>query len=75
VSEADRSAAPIGGVVLLYHRVTHLRSDPQLLAVMPARFSEHLRVIQRLGHPMALRAMAAAATMDMPTTCSKRRRC
>ena len=34
-------------VVLLYHRVTNLTSDPQLLSVKPVNFSKHLDVLNK----------------------------
>jgi glycosyltransferase involved in cell wall biosynthesis/peptidoglycan/xylan/chitin deacetylase (PgdA/CDA1 family) len=48
---ADGGAPP---VILMYHRVTDLAADPQLLSVKPARFSEHLDVIARVGRPMSV---------------------
>lgn len=50
-----------GGVVLLYHRVAALASDPQRLAVSPENFAAHLRLIRRAGVAMPLDEMLARA--------------
>ena len=48
------------GLILLYHRIAELRSDPQLLAVTPHRFAQHLEALREYGRPMSLGEMDAA---------------
>ncbi len=47
-------------VILLYHRVASSSLDPQLLCVTPEHFGEHLAVLKKYGHPMALRSLVPA---------------
>jgi peptidoglycan/xylan/chitin deacetylase (PgdA/CDA1 family) len=47
-----------GGIVLLYHRVTTLTTDPQLLAVTPERFRQHMEVLRSRYAPMPLEELA-----------------
>jgi peptidoglycan/xylan/chitin deacetylase (PgdA/CDA1 family) len=49
------------GLILLYHRIAELRSDPQLLTVTPHHFSQHLEVLRDYGTPVSLRDMREAA--------------
>jgi peptidoglycan/xylan/chitin deacetylase (PgdA/CDA1 family) len=46
-----------GGMVLLYHRVADLASDPQLLAVKPQHFAEHLEIVKRKCSPVSLKEL------------------
>ena len=55
-----RRAVQGRAMILTYHRVTELARDPQLLAVAPSRFSEHLELLRREWHPIGLRELAKA---------------
>ena len=45
-------------IILMYHRVAELDSDPWSLAVRPKHFDEHMDIIQKHGYPMSLTKFA-----------------
>lgn len=46
-------------VILLYHRVTEIESDPQRLAVSPAHFSQHMELLAANTCPVPLETLHA----------------
>jgi len=50
------------GLILLYHRVAQLETDPWDLCVSPRNFGEQLRVLKRLGNCLKARDMLPTIT-------------
>jgi peptidoglycan/xylan/chitin deacetylase (PgdA/CDA1 family) len=53
-------------LVLLYHRVAEVPTDPHRLCVTPRHFAEHLEVLRRHYRPTALRQLAGTADRVRP---------
>ena len=47
-------------LILMYHRVAEVGSDPWSLCVKPRHFGEHLEVLQKYGRPMQLQQLVQA---------------
>jgi peptidoglycan/xylan/chitin deacetylase (PgdA/CDA1 family) len=47
-------------LILMYHRVARLPSDPQLMAVTPEHFADHLEVLRRHARPCSMKQMVAS---------------
>ncbi|MEQ1908669.1 MAG: polysaccharide deacetylase family protein [Vicinamibacterales bacterium] len=48
-----------GGLILMYHRIAPIDSDPWMLAVTPEHFAAHLEVLRRTTSPVPLRRFVA----------------
>lgn len=66
VGRLRRAAGQVGGgsdgkvLILLYHRVAKLKTDPWGLAVPPGHFEEHLEVLGEHASPMQLGELSRA---------------
>jgi peptidoglycan/xylan/chitin deacetylase (PgdA/CDA1 family) len=49
-----------GSLILFYHNVAGVDSDPWSLSVTPSHFAEHLDVIRRVGSPVQLQQLKQA---------------
>src|SRR5205814_7651707 len=52
--------APALGLVLLYHRIVELRSEPWNLSVAPRRFEEQMEALRAVASPVALARIVRA---------------
>jgi len=57
-------------IILLYHRVSELPLDPQLLCVTPQHFAEHLEVIRDCGRTIQVKALGEALQHRSSGRCS-----
>ena len=55
-----------GTVILMYHRVTEVESDPWSLCVSPEHFAQHLAVLQACGLPRSLQQMTQWLRQEKP---------
>src|SRR5690242_345176 len=53
-------------LVLMYHRVVALASDPQLLGVSPGNFAEQLEVLRKTARPIPLAHMVESLRKGQP---------
>jgi peptidoglycan/xylan/chitin deacetylase (PgdA/CDA1 family) len=52
-----RSTIAPPALILLYHRVAEVNSDPWSLSVSPQHFADHLDVVRKRGYPVALKQL------------------
>jgi peptidoglycan/xylan/chitin deacetylase (PgdA/CDA1 family) len=47
-------------LILMYHRIAEVRSDPWALSVSPRHFTEHLEILREKGYPMLLQQLVSS---------------
>ena len=60
----NQVAPPV--LILMYHRVTELASDPYELIVTPAHFEQQMEVLRRFYRPMPLQRLAGTLRDEAP---------
>jgi peptidoglycan/xylan/chitin deacetylase (PgdA/CDA1 family) len=53
-------------LILLYHRVARLRSDPWSLTVKPHHFAEHLEILHQYARPIRLQQLSQESFSELP---------
>ena len=57
IAQGPRTRTGRRALILLYHRVAELRSDPWRLSVTPRQFAEHLETLRLYAHPISLQQL------------------
>ncbi|MEO6731329.1 MAG: polysaccharide deacetylase family protein [Ferruginibacter sp.] len=53
-------------VILLYHRIVNIESDPQLLAVTPENFEDHLKFLKKNYNILSFQSLLYFLESDIP---------